>query len=272
MSRKLISVGQAANDGTGDTLRSAGQKINDNFEQIYLKFGGNANALNSQISFNNDYISYDGTISNGFQTRIQVDEPSAINNINFPDDTGEVILNNTSQTLTNKIITEPTLLNPIIQQVIRDQNSADILKFAPVSGASNYLQIQNNISSQSPAIQAEGLAGDVSIDLIPKGNAAVEMSKAALKSQTLTVSGATAPINTSYIILDRSTDITVLLLDGTIVGELKVFTNKGAGEGIIDPQSFGNGQVVQLETNSTVTMLWDGDNWLVQSSFGARVV
>jgi len=62
MSRKLISVGQAANDGTGDTLRSAGQKINDNFEQIYLKFGGNANALNSQISFNNDYISYDGTI------------------------------------------------------------------------------------------------------------------------------------------------------------------------------------------------------------------
>ena len=32
--RQSISVGTNANDGTGDTLRSAGQKINANFGQI----------------------------------------------------------------------------------------------------------------------------------------------------------------------------------------------------------------------------------------------
>jgi len=35
MTQQLISVGQLANDGTGDTLRNAGLKINDNFTELY---------------------------------------------------------------------------------------------------------------------------------------------------------------------------------------------------------------------------------------------
>ena len=35
MTRQNISIGTSANDGTGDTLRSAGQKINENFAEIY---------------------------------------------------------------------------------------------------------------------------------------------------------------------------------------------------------------------------------------------
>ena len=35
--RQAISVGGTANDGTGDTLRSAGQKINSNIENIQLQ-------------------------------------------------------------------------------------------------------------------------------------------------------------------------------------------------------------------------------------------
>ena len=35
MTRQNISIGSAANDGTGDTLRSAGTKINNNFREIY---------------------------------------------------------------------------------------------------------------------------------------------------------------------------------------------------------------------------------------------
>ena len=31
MAKSSISIGSAANDGTGDTLRSAGTKINSNF-------------------------------------------------------------------------------------------------------------------------------------------------------------------------------------------------------------------------------------------------
>ena len=35
MTQQSISLGSSANDGTGDTLRDAGQKINENFTELY---------------------------------------------------------------------------------------------------------------------------------------------------------------------------------------------------------------------------------------------
>lgn len=35
MTQQSISLGTSANDGTGDTLRDAGQKINENFTELY---------------------------------------------------------------------------------------------------------------------------------------------------------------------------------------------------------------------------------------------
>ena len=35
MTKQLISLGTTANDGTGNTLRDAGQKVNDNFNELY---------------------------------------------------------------------------------------------------------------------------------------------------------------------------------------------------------------------------------------------
>ena len=35
MAKQNINIGSTANDGTGDDLRSAGDKINDNFTELY---------------------------------------------------------------------------------------------------------------------------------------------------------------------------------------------------------------------------------------------
>jgi len=35
MAQQIINIGAIANDNTGDTLRGAGQKINDNFDELY---------------------------------------------------------------------------------------------------------------------------------------------------------------------------------------------------------------------------------------------
>jgi hypothetical protein len=35
MAQQIINIGAIANDNTGDTLRGAGQKLNDNFNEIY---------------------------------------------------------------------------------------------------------------------------------------------------------------------------------------------------------------------------------------------
>ena len=46
MALQSINIGTAANDGTGDNLRVGGDKINDNFSEIYTAFG-NGSTLSS---------------------------------------------------------------------------------------------------------------------------------------------------------------------------------------------------------------------------------
>ena len=46
MARQTLNIGTAANDGTGDNLRVGGDKINDNFSEIYTAFG-NGSSLSS---------------------------------------------------------------------------------------------------------------------------------------------------------------------------------------------------------------------------------
>ena len=46
MTKQTLDIGTNANDGTGDTLRSGGQKINDNFSELYLTLGGHSIASN----------------------------------------------------------------------------------------------------------------------------------------------------------------------------------------------------------------------------------
>ena len=53
MTRQNISTGTSANDGTGDTLRSAATKINANFTEIYDFLGtpGDSSTLASTVRF-----------------------------------------------------------------------------------------------------------------------------------------------------------------------------------------------------------------------------
>ena len=41
MAKQSLNIGTTANDNTGDTLRSGGDKINDNFNEIYTALGNN---------------------------------------------------------------------------------------------------------------------------------------------------------------------------------------------------------------------------------------
>ena len=43
MAKQVIGIGNAANDGSGDPLRTAGDKINDNFNEFYTKIGDGTN-------------------------------------------------------------------------------------------------------------------------------------------------------------------------------------------------------------------------------------
>ena len=45
MAKQLINLGTLPNDGTGDNLRIGGDKINDNFNEIYSAIGNGTTAI-----------------------------------------------------------------------------------------------------------------------------------------------------------------------------------------------------------------------------------
>jgi len=47
MAKQVINIGTTANDGTGDPLRSAFDKVNDNFTELYTDDAGDVNSVNA---------------------------------------------------------------------------------------------------------------------------------------------------------------------------------------------------------------------------------
>lgn len=80
MSQQVINIGGAANDGTGDPLRTALQKCNNNFSELYAKTaaGSNLDISNNEIAATNS----NGNVElapNGTGRVIVVDDSITIN-------------------------------------------------------------------------------------------------------------------------------------------------------------------------------------------------
>ena len=48
MAKQVINIGSVANDGTGDPLRTAFDKVNDNFTELYNDDAGDVDSVNGQ--------------------------------------------------------------------------------------------------------------------------------------------------------------------------------------------------------------------------------
>ena len=57
MAKQTVDLGSSANDGTGDSIRSGGDKINDNFTELFNALGnGTTIAANTGTLVSNSYI------------------------------------------------------------------------------------------------------------------------------------------------------------------------------------------------------------------------
>ena len=135
MTRQVLNRGTTANDGTGDTLRAAGLKIEQNFQEIYEKLGGDSSVLMPLISFDSDHIIFEGTVDD-YETSVGANNPTADRIILFPDYTGDVIVDSATQTMGNK-----TILTPILKSIgdsdasfkIKDADSSHTYDLVPGS-------------------------------------------------------------------------------------------------------------------------------------------
>jgi len=309
MTRQNIGIGSSANDGNGDTLRTAGTKINANFAEVYaLLGGGDSNNLSTQITLENDAVTFEGTSDNDFETRLKVTNPTQDNIITLPDSTGTVTLDNTIQTLTNKTLTvptistikntgtltlptstdtlvgrattdtltnktltSPTLNTPKIGTSINDTTGNEVIKITATGSAVNELTIANGASTTGPTLSATGGGTNLNIIMTPKGTGSVELNKAAFSSSTITANGA-ASTTATLIIGNKGSQLDVSLADGTTVGEYKIFTNKGAGAMHVTPTNFAQGTKFVLAQNDGCTCIWDGTNWFLVGNQGEVTV
>ena len=82
MSQQIINVGSAPNDGTGDPLRTAYQKINSNFTDIYSNIAGSnfkfqVNTMTTQLGNINISPISSGAVVIGSANQLYVSNPSA---------------------------------------------------------------------------------------------------------------------------------------------------------------------------------------------------
>ena len=117
MTRQALALGTSANDGTGDTLRQAGTKINANFVEIYQRLGGNDNILMPGITFDSDGIIFEGSSTDSHETRLITSDPDADRTVQLPNLSGTVIVDSGSQTLINKTLLSPAMTTPSFKDV-----------------------------------------------------------------------------------------------------------------------------------------------------------
>jgi hypothetical protein len=134
MARQALNRGTEANDGTGDTLRTAAKKIEDNFLEIYLKLGDSDNLL-SNIDFTDEGLDFLGTGSN--KISLVNATPSGQKTVTIPNYTGEVVVDSASQTLLNKTITSPTIVTPKFADSDDATNTFDLVVTGTISKDTN---------------------------------------------------------------------------------------------------------------------------------------
>ncbi len=312
MTRLNISVGTSANDGTGDTLRAAGQKINSNFAELYAHLnGGDSASLSTKVSFDSDGILFEGATADDFETKLVVTDPTADRIVTIPNATGTIVFKDTTDTLTNKTLTTPTIASitnggtvtipsgtdtlvartstdtltnktlttptinsPRIGTLINDANGAEIIKLTATSSAQNEITIANAAGSNAPSITATGVATDINLDLTAKGTGSINLSKAAFSSTTVSTNAASIVAGTLIIGNKNSGGtLTLSLANGTTVGEYKIFTNKGSQAMEVTPVTFrGSDTKFTLAQFDGCTCVWDGSSWFLVGNQGEVTV
>ena len=175
MTRQNISTGSFANDGSGDTLRTAGNKINENFVELYNKLGGDSDALVGALNVSSSGLSFEGGVDDNNETTLNAANPTQDNIITLPNTSGNIVIDSATQTLLNKTLTSPALKTPRINDTSSTHNyfitvselAADRNIALPALGSDDTFVFNNNAATltnktfTTPTISTPNVSGHI---------------------------------------------------------------------------------------------------------------
>lgn len=254
--KETLNNGTTANDGTGDSLRDAADKINTNFTTLFDLLGDSAYITDLfHLDSTGDLVFGD----EGLNTlRLIGNVASADRTITLPDATGTVVLQDRTETLTNK-----TLTTPIIG-VIHDSNNDAILTLNSQDSA-NHFQLTSGDSSTGCAIEIIGDSGDVDIHLNPMNGGVVRSGCRIIMGNETVVTGAITP-SVPITFLNNNSSQNFTLADGDIIGQTKKFVNINSGLANVIPTTFPAGSAFKVAQNRAIEAIWTSVGWI---TFGA---
>jgi hypothetical protein len=258
--RQILQTGTTANDGTGDSLRDAGNKINQNFSSLFSLFGDSVNA-NVSTTFDSDgRLVFSGA---SYNTILGIVEPTSSNKyINLPDASGTVVLATNTVTITNKTINSPKM------STLLDSVGVEVLNLNGQPSATHSVEIGSGDSSSGVVLGINGDSADVDICIMPKNAGSIKnFGQVVPQSETLSVSGAAA-VRTPVTLVNSVSATNVTLADGRNIGEEKKFISLNTGTISLTPTSFSHhsgNSTIEITTYSACTLIWSGTNWHILS-------
>ena len=211
--------------------------------------------------------------SSDHQYIVAVSELAADRNVTLPllagDDT--FTFNAHTQTLTNKTLTTPTINSPKIGTEIQDANGNELVEITATGSAVNHFKVTNAATGDNVTLEATGSDTNVGFNVTSKGTGLVTVTTGVAFSHIeQTANGAVSLVKTTTV-FNKGSALAATLADGTVIGQLKILTNKGVGVATTTPSNFGAGSTIAIAQHKTATLLWDGTNWQIQSTYGGTV-
>ena len=302
MAYQSIGLGSSANDGTGDTLRAGGDKVNDNFVELYTLLG-TGSALTSGMSATATVVTLTAPVIatsldlNGSELILDVDADTSItadsdDTIDFKIGGADIFqMTATKLDLNGKELVLDADADTSITADTDDTihfriNGDDDITFTTgiidVKNSGSQSQVRLYCESSNAhyaAIQAPAhavFAGNITVTL-PNKTSTLQGSA----SETITGAGGSNALDNDIevsLLNTASGTASLTLSAGRFVGQRKIIIMTVAGNNATMTQSNGNLNSTNVSTSivfnavgESVVLIYNGSNWNVVSSNGATI-